>query len=160
MIVTLGDTLHNFSGPVNCARCLAHIVNLVARAVLHQFDVSKGHDDEASEGKSRAEEEVQSITDSDEDDMDTAEELLEKEDNEIDNNDKKGVDLTEVEQVTREKTESLRHALYKVSTTHKLNTHSPLFGVQAPNFRHCCQKLSHHPFARVERDHQKACNRH
>jgi hypothetical protein len=159
MIVTLGNTLHNFPGPANRARCLAHIVNLVARAVLHQFDVSKGRDDEAGEGESRAEEEVQSITDSDEDDTDTAEELSEEEDNEIDDNDENGVDLAEVEQATREKTEPLRHALYKVSTTHKLNTHSPLFGIPAPNFRQRCQKLSHHPFAGVEKDHQKACDR-
>ena len=33
--------MSHFSGEANCARCLAHIVNLVAKIILHQFDMPK-----------------------------------------------------------------------------------------------------------------------
>jgi hypothetical protein len=41
MTDTLANILHHFPGPVNHVRCLAHVVNLVARIILHQFDASK-----------------------------------------------------------------------------------------------------------------------
>jgi cobalamin biosynthesis protein CobT len=55
MIKALAKDLPRFPGPANHARCLAHIVNLVARAILRQFDVSKGDDGEDSEDESGAE---------------------------------------------------------------------------------------------------------
>jgi hypothetical protein len=33
--------MSHFSGEANRARCLAHIVNLVAKIILRQFDMSK-----------------------------------------------------------------------------------------------------------------------
>jgi hypothetical protein len=170
MINTLAKDLNHFPGAVNHTQCLAHIVNLVARAVLRQFDVLKGCDDEASENESGAEEEVQStkdLDDEDDDDTGTVGELSELgQENERDDNNEKGMNLAEVEQATREKvkdmakvTEPLRHALYKVSlltnSTHSLT----LFGTPALEFLQCGQKLTHHSFARVEKHHQKACDR-
>ena len=38
MIDTLAIVLPHFPGAVNCARCLAHIINLVSKIILHQFD--------------------------------------------------------------------------------------------------------------------------
>jgi predicted transcriptional regulator len=41
MTDALANVLHRFSGPANCVWCLAHIVNLVAKIILHQFDALK-----------------------------------------------------------------------------------------------------------------------
>jgi hypothetical protein len=148
MINNLAKDLNHFPDTVNHTQCLAHIVNLAARAILHQFDVSKGHDEEASEDEIRAEEEVQSTKDSDDDDEDgtgTVEELSEVdqgEEDELDDNNEKGMNLAEVEQAMREKvkdmakvTEPLRHTLYKVSllTNSNMLTH-PFLTYQLRNF--------------------------
>jgi hypothetical protein len=41
MVETLATIMSHFSGEANRARCLAHIVNLVAKIILRQFDMSK-----------------------------------------------------------------------------------------------------------------------
>ena len=41
MIENLATIMSHFSGEANRARCLAHIVNLVAKIILRQFEVSK-----------------------------------------------------------------------------------------------------------------------
>ena len=41
MIESLAEIMAHFSGEANRARCLAHIVNLVAKIILRQFDMSK-----------------------------------------------------------------------------------------------------------------------
>ena len=41
MIESLATIMNTFSGEANRARCLAHIVNLVAKIILRQFDMSK-----------------------------------------------------------------------------------------------------------------------
>jgi len=41
MIESLATIMSHFSGEANRARCLAHIVNLVAKIILRQFDRSK-----------------------------------------------------------------------------------------------------------------------
>ena len=41
MIENLATFMSHFSGEANRARCLAHIVNLVAKIILRQFEVSK-----------------------------------------------------------------------------------------------------------------------
>ena len=41
MIESLADIMLDFGGDTNHVRCLAHIVNLVVKIILHQFDVSK-----------------------------------------------------------------------------------------------------------------------
>lgn len=39
MVDAIADALESFSGEVNHTQCFAHTVNLVAKTVLHQFDV-------------------------------------------------------------------------------------------------------------------------
>ena len=41
MIENLATIMSHFSGEANRARCLAHIVNMVAKIILRQFEVSK-----------------------------------------------------------------------------------------------------------------------
>jgi hypothetical protein len=41
MVETMATILSHLSGEANRARCLAHIVNLVAKIILRQFDKSK-----------------------------------------------------------------------------------------------------------------------
>ena len=41
MIESLADIMSDFGGDANRVRCLAHIVNLVVKIILRQFDVSK-----------------------------------------------------------------------------------------------------------------------
>ena len=41
MIESLADIMSDFAGEANRARCLAHIVNLVVKIILHQFDIPK-----------------------------------------------------------------------------------------------------------------------
>jgi hypothetical protein len=43
----LVDLLPNFPGPANRCRCFLHVVNLVAKTLLKQFDVPKKKVDEA-----------------------------------------------------------------------------------------------------------------
>ncbi|KAA1479953.1 hypothetical protein DENSPDRAFT_744231, partial [Dentipellis sp. KUC8613] len=41
MIDELADIVDEFPGPVARTRCFAHVVNLVAKSLLRQFDVPK-----------------------------------------------------------------------------------------------------------------------
>ena len=41
MIESLADIMSDFAGEANRARCLAHIVNLVVKIILRQFDIPK-----------------------------------------------------------------------------------------------------------------------
>ena len=41
MIESLADIMSDFGGDANRVRCLAHIVNLVVKIILRQFDVSE-----------------------------------------------------------------------------------------------------------------------
>ena len=41
MVESMATIMSHFSGEANRARCLAHIVNLVAKIILRQFDMSK-----------------------------------------------------------------------------------------------------------------------
>ena len=41
MINELEDLLEEFPGASNQTRCFAHILNLVVKSILHQFDVPK-----------------------------------------------------------------------------------------------------------------------
>jgi hypothetical protein len=44
MIIELADLLENFPGPANQTRCFTHIINLVVKSIIRQFDLptSKG----------------------------------------------------------------------------------------------------------------------
>ena len=41
MIESLTNIISHFPGAANCARCTAHIVNLVSKIILQQFDARK-----------------------------------------------------------------------------------------------------------------------
>jgi hypothetical protein len=47
MINELADLLASFPGKANQTRCFLHIINLVAKSVIRQFDVAKGKADDA-----------------------------------------------------------------------------------------------------------------
>jgi hypothetical protein len=47
MIVKLADLLAGFPGKPNQTCCFLHIINLVAKSVIQQFDVAKGKADDA-----------------------------------------------------------------------------------------------------------------
>ena len=41
MVETLAKVISHFPGTANCARCTAHIINLVTKMILRQFDAKK-----------------------------------------------------------------------------------------------------------------------
>src|SRR6266508_2667096 len=41
MVEHLATLIENFPGPANPTRCFTHILNLVAKSILRQFDVAK-----------------------------------------------------------------------------------------------------------------------
>lgn len=47
MIEHLATLINTFPGPANQTRCFAHILNLVAKSVLRQFETPKGKGDKA-----------------------------------------------------------------------------------------------------------------
>jgi hypothetical protein len=47
MIIKLMDLIRNFPGEANRTRCFAHIINLVAKSLLRQFDVPNKKADSA-----------------------------------------------------------------------------------------------------------------
>jgi hypothetical protein len=47
MVIELSHLVENFLGEANRTQCFAHIINLVAKSLLKQFDVPKKKADEA-----------------------------------------------------------------------------------------------------------------
>jgi hypothetical protein len=47
MIDELADLLASFPGKANQTRCFLHILSLVAKSIIRQFDIAKGKADEA-----------------------------------------------------------------------------------------------------------------
>jgi hypothetical protein len=69
MINHLGTILESFPGAANRTRCFAHILNLVARCIMRQFDASKkSRNGRGSDHKSDSLAEVLDDTDDDLDD--------------------------------------------------------------------------------------------
>jgi len=52
MIDALAELIVTFPGAVNRTRCFTHILNLVMKAILHQFDVSKAQEGEVLDAAS------------------------------------------------------------------------------------------------------------
>jgi len=50
MIAELARCLPDFPGPANQTRCFAHIINLVARSLLRQFETTPKKTNDASDG--------------------------------------------------------------------------------------------------------------
>lgn len=128
MIDTLAKILRRFAGRANRVRCLAHIVNLVAKVILRRFDArnkqTKGGGDVCDEGEERPDPDDEAL---DEDEFVNLMKDADKEEKDMDDgNGEDGVDMeddiAEVEAVMREEIESaamvtqpVRHVLYKVS---------------------------------------------
>jgi hypothetical protein len=45
MIRELADLIDEFLGPANQTRCFAHILNLVVKSIMHQFDLPNSKSD-------------------------------------------------------------------------------------------------------------------
>ena len=133
MVENLAKLVVDFPGDANHARCLAHIVNLVVKIILRQFDISKKKkksdvpkDNPKKEGSSDDDEKEMS-----ERDVDELVRGLDKEEKEMDDgddgdddeeSDKVLRDVKELEGVLEEELEEVvklakpvRQVLYKVS---------------------------------------------
>jgi hypothetical protein len=53
MIEELADLLKNYPGEAGRTRCFTHIINLVAKSIIRQFDIPKGKADEALDDAER-----------------------------------------------------------------------------------------------------------
>jgi len=127
MIDTLGKILHRFPGRANRARCLAHIVNLVAKVILRRFDApkkqAKSSDDDDDARERQPDDEAP-----DDDEFAGLMEDADKEQEEVGDGDGDGEDevdmeddIAEVEGVMRDEienaakvTQPVRRVLYKV----------------------------------------------
>ena len=92
MVDSLAKIIAGFPGEANRSRCLAHIVNLVVKIILRQFDVTKKKvkkngpfDDTPSlANDSNADEDERDMIPNDEDAVDEMERELDKEEKEMD----------------------------------------------------------------------------
>jgi hypothetical protein len=111
MINHLATLLEEFLGFANRTRCFAHILNLVAKCIMHQFDTLKSkkrgvNDDLAAELDVVADEE----SDGDNDD------LIAESDNEDEGRDEKDEDLTDArKEMTDEEIGKLEKSLKPVT---------------------------------------------
>ncbi|KAG2086662.1 uncharacterized protein F5147DRAFT_556401, partial [Suillus discolor] len=53
MIEALSDLIPSFPGNPNCAWCFNHVIALIAKSLIHQFDVPKGMADAALDDTER-----------------------------------------------------------------------------------------------------------
>ena len=144
MVESLATIMSHFSGEANRARCLAHIVNLVAKIILGQFDKSKkkkkgknlpdvvnDNDNEIVVDKDKVVVE-ENVEDSDDDEQ--MERVMDKEEKEMDEgggddeDDEDGEKLLQDAEILEElmeddiervgmKAKPVRQALFKVNTT-------------------------------------------
>jgi hypothetical protein len=61
MIEELSELLHDFPGEANRTRCFTHILNLVAKSIIKQFDVPKARANEALEALDDAAKELAAL---------------------------------------------------------------------------------------------------
>ena len=126
MVEALATIMSHFSGEANRARCLAHIVNLVAKIILRQFDMPK----KKNKNKKDLPEDKMAVDEDDDDQEEINEEMLYKEEREMDDGDneddedgerlQKDAEIMEevmegeIDGVVR-KVKPVRQALFKVS---------------------------------------------
>ena len=107
MVDHLENLLEEFPGSVNRTRCFAHILNLVAKSILKQFDSPKGEELEAA---------LDALEDELEDEDETTEDLDEADDNVEDDNvvdGRSGMTKEEIK-VLEESVKPVRTVLVKV----------------------------------------------
>ena len=105
MIESLATIMSQFSGEANRAQCLAHIVNLVAKIILRQFDKSIRKEKKDMNNEPNNLPELPGEKDGNETDDDEDEELarvLDKEEKEMDEADDKDSDLEDTEALARD----------------------------------------------------------
>ena len=104
MIESLATMMSHFPGEANRARCLAHIVNLVAKIILCQFDMSKrkekNKNDEPNNLPELPGEKDGNETDNNEDGE--LARVLDKEEKEMDEADDEDEDLEDAEALARD----------------------------------------------------------
>lgn len=103
MIAELAELVSEFPGQANRTRCFAHILNLVAKSVIKQFDVPKAGADAALDEAAQALHELAGGID-DEEEAREGEEVPGVDDDELDDDEDGLVDeREEMSEVEREK---------------------------------------------------------
>ena len=117
MVDALKDRLENFPGKSNCTCCFNHIVNLIAKSVIHQFNAPKTKGNESFDDVLRE----LMVTAEDLDEEEAAMREGEESDNESDNDNVDGF-VNELEEMSEEEQKELdkniqpiRRVLVKVS---------------------------------------------
>ena len=128
MIESLADIMSDFGGEANRARCLAHIVNLVVKIILCQFDVSKKKKrnnvpddlnlpgDESNDDEDDEDDEKVRVLDKEEKEMDEGDEADDEESETLMSDVEKIEDAMEDEvKEVRKEVKPVREVLYKVA---------------------------------------------
>lgn len=111
MATELEDMLTKFS-PVNCTHCFAHILNLVAKSLLKQFDVKK--DDKKEEDLNNDEQTLLAMAgDIEQEEMISAQEQDDADSKVEDDDDLEGW-VDEVEALSAEEQENLNESIWPV----------------------------------------------
>ena len=126
MVEALATIMSHFSGEANHAQCLAHIVNILAKIILRQFNIPK----KKNKNKKDLPEDRMAVDEDDDDQEEINEEMLYKEEWEMDDGDdeddedserlQRDADIMEevmegeIDGVVR-KVKPVRQALFKVS---------------------------------------------
>ena len=128
MIESLADIMSDFGGEANRAWCLAHIVNLVVKIILRQFDVSKKKKrkdvpgdlnlpgDESNDDEDDEDDEKVRVLDKEEKEMDKGDEADDEESETLMSDVEKIEDAMEDEvKEVRKEVKPVREVLYKVA---------------------------------------------
>lgn len=119
MIDSLSDLVPAFAGPTNQTRCFLHVVNLIAKSLLRQFDTAKTD----LNGSGELEDEELNETGDGDGDGDGVEDEGDDDDDETDNDEgwvdeSKELSARDLEELKRT-TRPVKAALLKVRTSHK-----------------------------------------
>lgn len=150
----LASVLHRFPGPANRVRCFAHIVNLVAKIILRQFDLSKSCAKQAEDDLDGSDLELSELSDDTGDDSeidegDIGENKIDEGD--IDDDADMESELAEVEMEMREEIDDMANStaqfggvLQKVSAINfhyaATNSSLPLADAQLRKFAYAVTK--------------------
>ena len=102
MIENLAKIILDFPGEANRAQCLAHIVNLVVKIILRQFDMSKKKGKKDRPNNSNGDNIEDDEPEMTEEDIDELIRGLDKEEKEMDDGDDEEGDDEETEKVIRD----------------------------------------------------------
>lgn len=178
MITSLTKIISNFPGAANRARCTAHIVNLVSKIILKQFDArkktkrTKKKSENANDKPENANDKVDNANEPDngteednEDELTSLADDLDREEQEVVDDEDDGMseslaaDLEEIEEAMKEeivevakKVKPVQRVLYKVRSFIILLTLTLLMYVSAPEARLCHKKVNNDTPPTMERN--------